>query len=67
MLLGGGFLEVLSFFCNRMDMFLVSGFVMTVMGVCDFVRLIISRLTCNSLFCPLFFIPRGLSCSVPWM
>ena len=22
---------------------------------------------CNSLFCPLFFIPRGLSCSIPWV
>ena len=38
---GGVFLEVLSFSYNRMGMFLVSEFVMTVTGVCDSIRLII--------------------------
>ena len=35
-------LKVLSFCYNRMGMFLVSGFFMTVMGVCDSIRLIIT-------------------------
>ena len=39
-LLGGVSLEVLLFCYNRMGMFLVSGFVMTVMGICDSIRLI---------------------------
>jgi len=34
-------LKVLSFYYNRMGIFLVSGFVMTVMGVCDSILLII--------------------------
>jgi len=38
---GGVCLKVLLFCYNRMGMFLVSGFVMTVMGVCDSIRLII--------------------------
>ena len=39
MLSSGVCLKVLSFCYKRMGMFLVSGFVMTVMGDCDSVRL----------------------------
>jgi hypothetical protein len=42
---GGVCLKVLLFCCNRMGMFLVSGFIMTVMWVflwvCDSIRLIV--------------------------
>ena len=62
---GGVFLEVLLICYNRMGAFLVAG-IYLIKNERGFVILLVSllvRLTCISLFCPLFFIPCGWSCS----
>jgi len=66
---GGVFREVLSICYNRTDTFLVAG-IYLIKYDRGFVILLVNllvRLTCISLFCPLFFIPCDWSCSTLWM
>jgi len=68
-MLGGVFLEVLSICYNRTGTFLVAG-ICLIKYDRGFVILLVNLLvilTCISLFCPLFFIPCGWSCSTLWM
>jgi len=66
---GGVFLEVLSICYNRTGTFLVAG-IYLIKYDRGFVILLVNllvRFACISLFCSLFFIPCGWSCSTRWM